>query len=161
MEILFQQYHLIRERRNTLFEYCGSVAPLHFIYDLESFGGKSIRYVLIHMANTYHFWLGHFAGISTAPFTMEEEVKDVVQVRTLFHNTDMLVDRFLKKFQPEFDQVIVNKIPMRNFEIALTPLQLYTHVITHEYHHKGQVLSMSRQLGYTPVDTDLISLQGS
>ncbi|MCB0640529.1 MAG: ATP-binding cassette domain-containing protein, partial [Phaeodactylibacter sp.] len=35
-------------------------------------------------------------------------------------------------------------------------LKLFTHVITHEFHHKGQVLSFSRHLGYTPVDTDVL-----
>jgi uncharacterized damage-inducible protein DinB len=34
--------------------------------------------------------------------------------------------------------------------------QIFTHVITHEFHHKGQILSLSRHLGYTPVDTDII-----
>ncbi len=37
-----------------------------------------------------------------------------------------------------------------------TPFELFTHVITHEFHHKGQVLSLSRHLGYIPVDTDII-----
>ena len=37
-----------------------------------------------------------------------------------------------------------------------TPLQLFTHTITHEFHHKGQVMSMSRLLGYVPVDADII-----
>ncbi|MNY72090.1 DinB family protein [compost metagenome] len=36
------------------------------------------------------------------------------------------------------------------------PFKLFSHVITHEYHHKGQILSLSRHLGYTPVDTDII-----
>ncbi|TDH29325.1 hypothetical protein EXU57_00555 [Segetibacter sp. 3557_3] len=37
-----------------------------------------------------------------------------------------------------------------------TPLQVYTHVITPEFHHKGQVLTLSRQQGYIPADTDII-----
>jgi uncharacterized damage-inducible protein DinB len=37
-----------------------------------------------------------------------------------------------------------------------SPLEVFTHVMTHEYHHKGQLLSLSRQLGYTPIDTDVI-----
>jgi uncharacterized damage-inducible protein DinB len=34
--------------------------------------------------------------------------------------------------------------------------KLFTHTITHEFHHKGQILTLSRQLGYTPVDTDIM-----
>ncbi|WEK37501.1 MAG: DinB family protein [Candidatus Pseudobacter hemicellulosilyticus] len=39
---------------------------------------------------------------------------------------------------------------------ALTTLQLFTPVITQEFHPQGQKLSMNRQLGYTPGDTDMI-----
>jgi uncharacterized damage-inducible protein DinB len=48
------------------------------------------------------------------------------------------------------------KVPGRDIQLTVTALELLTHVTTHEYHHKGQVLTISRQLGYTPVDTDLI-----
>ncbi len=40
--------------------------------------------------------------------------------------------------------------------LMVNPLQLFTHVITHEFHHKGQIMSLSRHLGYTPVDADII-----
>lgn len=45
---------------------------------------------------------------------------------------------------------------LEGVERHVTSLELFSHVITHEYHHKGQVLSISRHLGYTPVDTDII-----
>ncbi|MCB0535444.1 MAG: hypothetical protein KDD14_24780 [Saprospiraceae bacterium] len=41
-------------------------------------------------------------------------------------------------------------------EILAPPLRLFTHIVTHEFHHKGQILSLSRHLGYTPVDTDIM-----
>lgn len=33
---------------------------------------------------------------------------------------------------------------------------IFTHVITHEFHHKGHAMTMARLLGYTPVDTDVM-----
>nr|WP_242021046.1 DinB family protein [Cytobacillus oceanisediminis] len=30
------------------------------------------------------------------------------------------------------------------------------HTVTHEYHHKGQIMAMSRQLGYEPPNTDVL-----
>ncbi|MCU5378655.1 hypothetical protein OCA08_16075 [Bacillus cereus] len=38
---------------------------------------------------------------------------------------------------------------------STTPLWLLTHTETHEFHHKGQIVSMARHLGYNPPDTDL------
>ena len=40
--------------------------------------------------------------------------------------------------------------------LKANPFKLFTHVITHEFHHQGQILPMSRQLGYIPVDTDVM-----
>jgi uncharacterized damage-inducible protein DinB len=156
MEVLFKQYDLIRERRAVLFEYCESLTSPHFVQDLESFGGRSIRYLMVHTVNTYFFWIGHFAGLNNRDFFKSEAVQNIQAARGLYHDNDILVNSFLQRYKPDFDEPIVNKVPRRDFELSLSPLELFTHVITHEYHHKGQILSMSRQLGYIPVDTDLI-----
>ena len=34
--------------------------------------------------------------------------------------------------------------------------RLFTHVVTHEFHDKGQILSLTRHLGFVPVDTDVM-----
>jgi uncharacterized damage-inducible protein DinB len=41
-------------------------------------------------------------------------------------------------------------------KIKLTALELITHVITHEFHHKGQVMTMARLSGFTPPDADIL-----
>jgi|HubBroStandDraft_1064217.scaffolds.fasta_scaffold339872_2 uncharacterized damage-inducible protein DinB len=38
---------------------------------------------------------------------------------------------------------------------VVTPLQVFTQVVTNEFDHKGRTLSMCRQLGYIPSDTDI------
>lgn len=156
MHILIHQYELIKERRETLFRYCDSISVNHFIQTHDSFGGGSIRHLFVHIANTYTFWLGHFTNISKAPFVNPEDYSKLVQIRSLFTSVDNIAGKFLTQFDPVLEQPITNKISSRDMEVAITPLQLFTHVITHEYHHKGQILSMSRQLGYTPIDTDVI-----
>ena len=40
---------------------------------------------------------------------------------------------------------------------STTRIWLLTHTETHEFHHKGQIASMARHLGYVPPNTDLIS----
>ncbi len=156
MHILFHQYDLIRQRRETLLGYCDSLSNGHFNEDLESFGGRSISYLLVHIANTYNFWIGDFPNIDKKPVAKAGEFTSVKSMRSLFGEVDKTAQKFLDAYNPSPEQPITNKIPNRNIEITITPLQLFTHVITHEYHHKGQILSMSRQLGYTPIDTDVI-----
>ncbi|RSK47607.1 hypothetical protein EI291_14730 [Hymenobacter rigui] len=52
---------------------------------------------------------------------------------------------------PEIVAVLHQQAPQ-----PFSTLHVFTHIIRHEFHHKGQMLNMSRQLGCTPVDTDAI-----
>ncbi len=160
MEVLFKQYELICDGRQVLFEYCKSLRADHFTHNLETFGGKSIRYLLVHVVNTYYYWLGHFAGFDNRALFRADDFSTVSDVISIYHETDLLVFAFLEKYKPEFSGIITATVPERDFKLSLTPLELYTHVITHEYHHKGQILTMSRQLGYIPADTDIIRFAG-
>lgn len=159
MHVLLRQYDLVKERRETLFQYCNTISQEHFTFDHESFGGRSIQYLFVHVANTYTFWLGHFTSIVTMPFAKPEDYLKLNDIKILFATIDTITEKFLTQFDPVLEQPISNKISSRDVEVAITPLQLFTHVITHEYHHKGQILSMSRQLGYTPIDTDIIRFE--
>ncbi|HEY0651980.1 MAG TPA: DinB family protein [Chryseosolibacter sp.] len=157
MHILAHQYDLIKERRETLFRYCETISPGHFTFKHDAFGGGSIQHLLVHIANTYTFWLGHFTTIAAEPFAKPDMA--LHEIRLLYKSVDSIAENFLSRFDPTLEEPITNKISGRDMEVAITPLQLFTHVITHEYHHKGQILSMSRQLGYTPIDTDIIRFE--
>jgi uncharacterized damage-inducible protein DinB len=159
MQVLLRQYDLIKERRETLFHYCERISQEHLTFDHESFGGRSIQYLFIHVANTYTFWLGHFSTVAATPFAKTEEYRTLKEIKSIYTSIDAIAETFLKRFGPVLEQPITNKISSRDVEVAKTPLQLFTHVITHEYHHKGQILSMSRQLGHTPIDTDIIRFE--
>ena len=42
--------------------------------------------------------------------------------------------------------------------VRKSPRQLLMHTVTHEFHHKGQVVAMLRQLGHAPQNTDILGL---
>lgn len=43
--------------------------------------------------------------------------------------------------------------------VKKTPRQLLIHSITHEFHHKGQIVAMLRLLNHTPENTDILVLE--
>ncbi|MEP6627343.1 MAG: DinB family protein [Ginsengibacter sp.] len=43
-------------------------------------------------------------------------------------------------------------------KITTKSLSLFFHVITHEFHHKGQIATMCCIMGYPPPDTDIIRI---
>jgi uncharacterized damage-inducible protein DinB len=153
-QLLNHQYELVKHSRKILLDYCSKIKSDDLINDVEGFGRGSIRNLLVHIMNTYQYWLGSFGLKKNDPFLEAEKIMTVDEIKNKFEKTNLLVSEFLQKFSDNLNVKINGEI--RGKEKSLTPLELFTHVITHEYHHKGQILSMSRHLGYTPVDTDVI-----
>ncbi|GAB3837511.1 DinB family protein [Hymenobacter jeollabukensis] len=154
--ILRDQYALVQSARGALLDYCATLAPADFVVPLPAFNDGNIRDLLVHTANTYRHWLGVVARQHPRTYFDVAAVPDVAAVRACFALVDQLMLDFLAHAAGREQQAELLAVPGRPAPLPLTPLQLFTHVITHEFHHKGQVLSMSRQLGYVPVDTDVI-----
>lgn len=125
---------------------------------MPAFVDKSIRDLLVHIADTYRGWLGAF-GLNQLRQPLEaDNYTSFHEVQSLFDaQVDPLVAVFTHAFANTPDQPLTITLPGQGAPtMTLTPLQLFTHVITHEFHHKGQIMTMSRLLGHIPPDTDVI-----
>ena len=155
-ELLKQQYALLKGSRQVLFAYCETLTPDDLTKEMEGFGHGSIRNLLTHIADVYIHWLQNFALSRTTAYTDKPTVKDMKDVRHIFEQCDKYVDEFIKQYGDQLNEPLTSAFPDSDKSMTTTPLTLFTHTLTHEFHHKGQIVSMSRQLGYTPVDTDMI-----
>ena len=157
MDQFASQYDWIKRTRETLFEYCETLSPSDYVKELESFAGDSIRSLHAHVAGCYRVWMGKRAlGKSLSKIT-PESITTVQDMREVFKETDELVEEFLNKFEGHWDQTVQVSFASGH-SMKLTSLWLFTHPITHEFHHKGQIVKIGRQLGYVPPETDLIEL---
>jgi uncharacterized damage-inducible protein DinB len=154
-EILSQQYESIKGARKELLNYCSSISSAHFVQPIQHFGHSSIRNLLVHVANASIYWLGEFALNKPVSYGKPDSVQTVEEISNLFNQVDLLMAEFLGAF-PDHSKPMTGWVKWVKKDVTTTPLQLYTHVVTHFFHHKGQILTMSRHLGYTPVDTDVI-----
>jgi uncharacterized damage-inducible protein DinB len=151
-EFANQQYHWIKDSRKVLFDYCKTISPQDFINQNTSFGrGGSMRNLLVHIANTYQFWIANTALQMNVRYPKYEDVHDIESIIHIFDDVNAFMETFIESMD-------ARSIPyeLGGRKDATTPLKLFTHVITHEFHHKGQILSISRHLGYTPIDTDVM-----
>lgn len=151
-----QQYALIASARRVLLDYCTTFTPAHFAAPVAEMNNDSIRNLLVHVAGCYHYWLGQVGLSRPAAMPLPAEVPDVAAMRAAFAGVDALVADFSRHHAAGWLTPRLFILPRQAQPQELTPLQLFTHTITHEFHHKGQVLTMSRLLGYVPVDTDVI-----
>jgi uncharacterized damage-inducible protein DinB len=149
------QYKLVQQSRKALFDYCRTLTSSDLVKENTSFGrGGSVRNLLVHIANTYQFWILKNALNKEVVFTEYGSKKTMDEIEHLFLELDRDMDEFFRARRNTMFETMT--IPIAGRTMKLTAFELFTHVITHEFHHKGQVLSLSRHLGYVPVDTDVI-----
>ncbi|TSJ39662.1 DUF664 domain-containing protein [Mucilaginibacter corticis] len=154
--LLSAQYDEVKGARAALFAYCDTISDIDLLKGIAEFNNTSILSLLTHIANTYMHWLAQFDENSDLIFFDDLSVSKLTDVITIYDQIDHVVSDFLDRYSADYTKPITQKLPRRDHVLTVTPLQLYTHAITHEFHHKGQVLSMSRLLGYIPQDTDVI-----
>lgn len=156
MENLLQlQYQNIQGAREALFGYCSSMAGADLLKPVEVFNSNNITSLLIHVANAYLHWLVFFDTQQPVNYFSDEEVQSLDDIRIMYQKVDERVALFLVKYQQNYNWPI-SQYTRSGKALTTTPLQLFTHAVTHEFHHKGQILTMSRMLGYIPADTDVI-----
>lgn len=78
------------------------------------------------------------------------------EIRNIYSGVDHLMLEFIDAYGPSWGQMINGRASQNRVEMNVSVLKLFTHVTTHEFHHKGQILTISRLHGYTPADTDVI-----
>lgn len=148
------QYAYLLESRKTLLEFCRSLSPVHLHKQNNIFGnGGTVVSLLVHVVNTYEAWIGIRALQRRIEFSEVSESTTLDDVARMFSAVDEMMAAFIQSIQNATEPIQYER---NNKQNADNPLKFFTHVITHEYHHKGQILSLSRSLGYVPVDTDVL-----
>lgn len=152
---LKDQYLLIKESRAVLLRYCATLSKDHFYATDPSFGHGSIHILLAHISNTYRFWIGEQLLGKTNTYIVYSNTTSLESLCSSFEEIDLLMVAFFQ-YLPTISSEQLIRYEIDGKEGMTTALKAFTHVITHEYHHKGQLLALSRLLGYIPVDTDIL-----
>lgn len=154
-EHLAQQYQLVIGSRNVVMEFCHKLDDKVFV-KLNSFNDKSIFDLLVHVTHVYTFWLGKFSLKKDVVFADPDKINNLKSLQQLYGNVNDLVAEFLKFINQTSVSGVEGEAGTPVRIIVRSPFEIFTHVITHEFHHKGQILIMGRQLGVVPPDTDII-----
>lgn len=152
IQILQQQYTLVQHTRSIVFGFLASEVSDDLDTPVPAFDNKTIRNLLEHSAFCYYNWLACFA-MQCPPLTGQDNTT-LDHIHRLYSRVDDTVAIFLQTFQEKMELSITG-IHNSMGQLSATPLQVFTHVLTHEFHHKGQIMSMCRLLGHQPPDTDV------
>ena len=154
MDLMTVQYQLAQSSREVVCRFCEHFSNSDYIKESSYSGKGSIRNLHLHIANTYFFWMGNFALQRKQPYTKTTAVKSIYEMYQIFDQVNQVTSEFLIKFKHCPDLSISGALTDKKHAITSTPFKIFTHVITHGFHHKGQIMSLSKQMGYQPPDTD-------
>ncbi|WP_342542972.1 DinB family protein [Paenisporosarcina sp. FSL H8-0542] len=159
------EYEWVKQTREIVFDFCSELEPDDFTRQVDGFGFQSIRDSLVHISDCYYAWLGSYILLKTKkPLTVKEDLseKGLDEIKVRFNQVDAFVNEVFEVFSNQMDVPIEREIPWRvgGEIISMTPAKLLMHVITHEFHHKGQIVAMARQMGYEPPNTDVLGTRG-
>lgn len=154
-DLFDHQYRLVQASRKVMFDFCETFNLGDYTKGV-TFDGKSIRRLHVHIANTYQGWIKTVAGKEARNDFIEQDYPTIKSVSDLFSLIDTLVIDFIEESRSNWMEEVQADFPDQH--IVLSKAEIFTHVITHEFHHKGQILMLARNMGYTPPDTDIIRI---
>jgi uncharacterized damage-inducible protein DinB len=122
--------------------------------EIPNFGFNTVRKQTTHILNCEEFWIHTLQGL---PFTDRDpaESPTVADVRRLQAETMQRTTTYLSTLTDE--QLNSNtELHFPDGDVAVrTPALVLHHLLTHAFHHKGQIVAMCRALGHPAPDTDL------
>ena len=152
LRFLFQ-YNAWADRR--LLDACAPLSTEQFTRNLGS-SFSSVRDTVTHLYGAEWVWNERFHGRSPSALVSGAGYPDLASIRAKLEEMDQYYIEYVSKLTPQdLDRVIRYK-GFTGEEFS-NPLWQSLHQLTnHASYHRGQVVTMLRQLGVKPVSTDLI-----
>lgn len=149
--------------RQILLAQCKGLSEQELLAE-TNFGFLTIKATLIHVAGCYHAWMGSFILAETrTPIRTKEQAASMTfeDIEQYFEEADTYVAKLFAHDSFDWDEVMEKELPWRKDSgiVRKSPRQLLMHAVTHEFHHKGQIVAMLRMLGHVPQNTDILGLE--
>ncbi len=137
-----------------LLDHLSTVPESDYTKELPGFGSPTLRHQVLHIFNCEAFWIHVLQG---RPYhdRIPSDCPGVVEARLLQQEVTKQTLDYLSRLTDQ--QLNSNtKLLFPDGDVALrTPALVMHHVLTHAFHHKGQVVAMCRAVGRPAPDTDL------
>lgn len=117
---------------------------------------SSIRDTLVHMVGAEWVWLSRWQGTSPNAIPNTKANMGHGEVVQWWQQINDEREAF---FATLTEEALDRMIAYRNFagkDFAFPLWQMLRHVVNHATYHRGQVVTMMRQLGHAPTATDMI-----
>jgi uncharacterized damage-inducible protein DinB len=139
---------------SLLLDHLSTIPATDYAKVLPEFGFPTLREQVIHVLNCEGFWIHTLQGLRYVDRN-PAECTAVFDARLLEREVSHWTHTYLSSMT---DQQLNNDTELHfpDGDIAVrTPALILHHILTHAFHHKGQIVAMCRALGHAAPDTDL------
>lgn len=121
----------------------------------SSHGG--IHGTLVHIVGAEHIWLSRWIGQAVFRLLDPKDYSTIPAVRQKWDEVEQQMGEFVGGLTEENLSAIVTYKTTEGRQFSNPLWQMMQHVINHSTYHRGQIVTMLRQLGVKPIGTDLIT----
>jgi len=153
-EGIHKLHHWTHESLTLLLEHLSTLPPDACAKELPSFGFNTIHKQMIHIFNCEGFWISILQGSDYADRDPADfpTISDVVGFQ---QETSLRTHQYLSTLTDEQLNTEAELHFPDGDRAVRTPALILHHMLTHAFHHKGQIVAMCRELGHPAPDTDL------
>ena len=140
---------------NRIFEALQPLPAEEVTRDMKSSHG-SIHGTIAHMAAAEKIWLSRLVGSPDKDLMPASAMPTLADVRAVWESTGYGIAKYLggmtdRKLQETFSVTYAS-----GKTYTYITWQAFQHVVDHSTYHRGQIITMLRQLGHQPPSTGLI-----
>src|SRR3989304_5305846 len=132
------------------------LTPDQFTRDLGS-SFASVRDTLVHIYGAEWIWLARWKGTSPTTAIVAADIPDVAALAARWRTVEEEQAAFIKDLADADIERMIEYANLKGDRFTNPLGRLMQHLVNHSTYHRGQVTTMLRQLGATPVSTDLVT----
>lgn len=137
-----------------VFDAAAQLPEEQYLRDMKSSHG-GIHGTLAHIVWAEHLWLNRWLGKPNPAVPQGRDLPALAAVRDRWEEIEHGRAGFLTGVADRIEETILVK-PSTGGEYKHSFGQMFRHLVNHSSYHRGQIVTMLRQLGATPPNTDLI-----
>ena len=153
LRVLFQ-YNQWADRR--LVDACSALTNEQLTRDLGS-SFRSVRDTLVHLYGAEWVWNERIEGRSPTSLVAGAGFPDLASVRVKLEEMDSYFLDYVMRLTPQDLERVIHYKSFAGEEFSNPIWQTLHQLSNHATYHRGQVVTLLRQLGAKPVTTDLIA----
>ncbi len=138
-----------------LFEALASMPPDQYLRDLHTSHG-SIHGTLTHIVGGQKIWLSRWTGAAESGMLSVADVPGLAELKAAWEEVGLNTAKFLGGMTDRKLQDTFTMTTSKGAQYTHTYSQAFQHMVNHSSFHRGQIVTLMRQLGARPPDTGLI-----